>query len=499
MYRTNDLQKPRPVPFTLTGTMGSLTPDDVIKLKAALQGLGYYNDTTALRYEIEGKPFSPFAGVKFFDDLRTFQKRQGLKVDGIVNSGGPTHCKMVKLLGEHKSSEVDDTPFSNRPSFPKVSSPKPNCTLRVSNSPKIKDEMFAYNGRQVEGLMANSGIDFGLYPKLYADCLCGGNKEALNEYHDFLNQFSQRDPARAAHLHGLIVQEMTDREAPQTSLKKVAGLLQKQGRNGDTLLAHITPQEAIMLKEKGGAGTVNPVTGLLEFYGGMGDDSASDISGGFSSGYGGSGSDTSGYGYSTNPNDYGPGFDAGGHISSGGDFNGFDFGMDSSQDKEDDLWQEQQEEQEQNRLRAEQERWEDIQLKQEQDKAEKLENERQALEQKKAFDAEQLAQAEEEKKKAADALEDKKQSLLKPQEKPDSLKNLEKNPEALKQLQDALQGKGPDKADINKVPGLGAKQMEEERLKRGLKLLEQNRLEDEAKAMGQNQEILNVAPKTNKG
>jgi len=43
--------------------------------------------------------------------------------------------------------------------------------------------------------------------------------------------------------------------------------LQSMGRNGDTILAHITPGEAKMLKANGGAGTLNPKTGLLEFYG----------------------------------------------------------------------------------------------------------------------------------------------------------------------------------------------------------------------------------------
>jgi len=42
--------------------------------------------------------------------------------------------------------------------------------------------------------------------------------------------------------------------------------LQSMGRNGDTILAHITPDEAMMLKANGGAGTLNPKTGLLEFY-----------------------------------------------------------------------------------------------------------------------------------------------------------------------------------------------------------------------------------------
>lgn len=51
-------------------------------------------------------------------------------------------------------------------------------------------------------------------------------------------------------------------------------ILASFGRNGDTILAHINPTEAMLLKALGGSGTVNPQTGLLEFF---------DESGGFGS------------------------------------------------------------------------------------------------------------------------------------------------------------------------------------------------------------------------
>lgn len=41
--------------------------------------------------------------------------------------------------------------------------------------------------------------------------------------------------------------------------------LSKQGRGNDTLVAHISPREAAILKSMGGSGTRNPKTGLLEF------------------------------------------------------------------------------------------------------------------------------------------------------------------------------------------------------------------------------------------
>lgn len=87
------------------------------------------------------------------------------------------------------------------------------------------------------------------------------------------------------------------------------GGLASKGRYGDTMIAHINPQEAQMLMEEGGAGTINPMTGLPEFYdgdeagfgdggyagsGNFGDDdfgeSTADISGGGDTG----GSDTGG-------------------------------------------------------------------------------------------------------------------------------------------------------------------------------------------------------------
>ena len=39
-----------------------------------------------------------------------------------------------------------------------------------------------------------------------------------------------------------------------------------EGRNGDTEIAHVNPEEKMLLAMRGGAGTVNPDTGMAEFY-----------------------------------------------------------------------------------------------------------------------------------------------------------------------------------------------------------------------------------------
>jgi hypothetical protein len=48
-------------------------------------------------------------------------------------------------------------------------------------------------------------------------------------------------------------------------LADAAKALQAKGRGRDTILAHITPQEAEMLRRAGGLGTINPYTGLREY------------------------------------------------------------------------------------------------------------------------------------------------------------------------------------------------------------------------------------------
>ena len=49
-------------------------------------------------------------------------------------------------------------------------------------------------------------------------------------------------------------------------LPSITDFLASQGRNGDTILAHINPEEAQMLQQMGGSGTINPNTGLPEFF-----------------------------------------------------------------------------------------------------------------------------------------------------------------------------------------------------------------------------------------
>ena len=98
------------------------------------------------------------------------------------------------------------------------------------------------------------------------------------------------------------------------STPSMAQTLGAMGRGNDSLVAHITPREAMMLKAMGGSGTINPRTGLLEFDDGGGDGNGSD--GGGDGNSGGGDSDSGGEGN----NDGWGGGDWGGNV----DFGGFD-------------------------------------------------------------------------------------------------------------------------------------------------------------------------------
>jgi hypothetical protein len=63
-----------------------------------------------------------------------------------------------------------------------------------------------------------------------------------------------------------------------TDLAGLAQLLRSKGRGKDTILAHINPQEAALLKRAGGSGEPNPETGLPEFQEDYSYDSSGDYS-----------------------------------------------------------------------------------------------------------------------------------------------------------------------------------------------------------------------------
>jgi hypothetical protein len=56
--------------------------------------------------------------------------------------------------------------------------------------------------------------------------------------------------------------EMKMRMGGGTDIAQLAEMIRRMGRGDDKILAHITPEEAAMLKEQGGSGTDQPVDWL---------------------------------------------------------------------------------------------------------------------------------------------------------------------------------------------------------------------------------------------
>lgn len=76
--------------FTLKGRVASNSPTDLedsATIKLALTSLGYYDDTET--------GLSPYGDRQLFHAVTSFQKDNGLKVDGIINPDGPTQ-KTIK-------------------------------------------------------------------------------------------------------------------------------------------------------------------------------------------------------------------------------------------------------------------------------------------------------------------------------------------------------------------------------------------------------------------
>jgi hypothetical protein len=117
-------------------------------------------------------------------------------------------------------------------------------------------------------------------PEEYAQLLKDLVDEGIVEEGDFPEEY---DPEFLATLGMVIMQARKTRQAAQQGampiqqapvppanmarggIAEAAHMVASRGRGQDTMLAHITPREAQMLRSKGGMGTINPATGLPEY------------------------------------------------------------------------------------------------------------------------------------------------------------------------------------------------------------------------------------------
>ena len=110
-------------------------------------------------------------------------------------------------------------------------------------------------------LIDNDYVDPEDLPEEYDPEFLGAVLAVLNEMQLMQGQGAMEPMQMSPTVEGLPPIGMAE-----GGLADVASYLAAQGRNGDSMLAHITPEEASLLKRRGGSGTINPVTGLPEFF-----------------------------------------------------------------------------------------------------------------------------------------------------------------------------------------------------------------------------------------
>lgn len=113
-------------------------------------------------------------------------------------------------------------------------------------------------GRVIQDLISRDMMDPGDFPDQYDPTFIGAALAVLNEL-----KMGRVEGAMAPMQAG---PGMAPMAMAQGGLADMAQYLASRGRNGDTMLAHITPDEARMLQAQGGSGTINPETGLPEYF-----------------------------------------------------------------------------------------------------------------------------------------------------------------------------------------------------------------------------------------
>jgi hypothetical protein len=121
-----------------------------------------------------------------------------------------------------------------------------------------------------QDLIDNDFVDPEDLPEEYDVELIGALLSVLNELQMTQAQGAQAPMTDMPPVEGADAMQGMGPAQPvamaQGGLADVASYLSSQGRNGDTMLAHITPDEAQLLQSRGGSGTINPVTGLPEYF-----------------------------------------------------------------------------------------------------------------------------------------------------------------------------------------------------------------------------------------
>jgi hypothetical protein len=163
-----------------------------------------------------------------------------------MSSGDPAQAEAVRQAVRESIDELDLSPA------------EVSALLEVLEYMSQKPDEYP----QLRQRLIDTGMmDADDLPEEYDPAFLGVAIMALNEYQASGAQGAQAPMEMSPAVEGLEPMAMA-----QGGLADVAKYLASQGRNGDSILAHITPGEARLLKAMGGSGTINPKTTLPEFF-----------------------------------------------------------------------------------------------------------------------------------------------------------------------------------------------------------------------------------------
>ncbi len=234
-------------------------PDDVLKTKSALAQTG--------DYKVPDFGITDIPDMGMIDGLKSFQQKNGLKVDGVMKPNGPTEAKLGETMAHQgintndlleaakpkpkpKASKIDPLTGLPEVKMPKLKKPtakmweqvaqqqkpKVNPWFQSSKIKPVKDEAHSANTRTMDGLLQYSKN--GSLPALYADSLKNGDEKAVYEYANFMQQLSNRKGERVDEFHQEVVGRLPN------NMKQVFAQLEMENDGNETSVATNTGTKA---------------------------------------------------------------------------------------------------------------------------------------------------------------------------------------------------------------------------------------------------------------
>ncbi len=236
-------------------------PSDVLKTKNALAQTG--------DYKVPDFGITDIPDMGMIDGLKSFQKKNGLKVDGVMKPVGPTENKIGETLANQGISTIDPLasniskpktkptkidPLTGLPEvkMPKLKKPTNTIWEQAENQQKqetnpwfksaklqpVSGEIHAGNTRTMDGMLNYS--ENGFLPTLFADAVKNGGDKAIAEYANFLNQLSNRKKERGDGFEQEVMNKLSDNQ------KQIIHALAEgaQETDGDIVVYQVSDDQA---------------------------------------------------------------------------------------------------------------------------------------------------------------------------------------------------------------------------------------------------------------